>query len=248
MNGKASVDDVEVRHERGRRLARARPDDRDRRPLLGDAGRVDAQVRPFGLEPLLEVVEDGGGVAGRRRHVEPLLGRAARSRRRRRPSRRRVHISAVPARPDLQRRERVRVDAVEEDARVRALDVDLAEGRRVHDRRPRSARRAHSRRTASSIALAVAREVARALPLADVLEHRAVRRHATAGSGSSGPGRRGAPRSRPASWREADRHGRRPERRHADGTDLLAERSLRRSRWPRHAEVLPWSMPVPIVV
>ena len=76
----------------------------------------------------------------------------------------------VAARTDLQVREAVRVDAVEEHADVRPLEVDLAEGRGVH----------HGHGTASRRSLAqdglvhrltVAREVARPLPLADVLEH-----------------------------------------------------------------------------
>ncbi len=75
MNGKASFETSRSGDQRADDLARARPDDRDRRPLLGDARRVDPQLRPLGLEPLLEVVEDGRGVAGRRRHVEPVVGR-----------------------------------------------------------------------------------------------------------------------------------------------------------------------------
>ena len=79
--------------------------------------------------------------------------------------------------------------------------------------------------TASSIdSLGVDREVARPLPLADVLEDGAARRRARPGSRSTRIGSaRSGPRSRPATWANADRHERRPEGRHADRADVLAE-------------------------
>ena len=97
---------------------------------------------------------------------------------------------AVAARADGERVERVRVDAVQELDRVGALDVDLAERRS----RPSSPTRSRAARALAQHGLvhrlAVAREVARPLPLADVLEHRAVRDVPRVDRRRRGPGRR----------------------------------------------------------
>ena len=48
------------------------------RPLLGHARAVHAEFRPFGLEPFLEPVEDGGRAAGRRGDEVAILRQAHR--------------------------------------------------------------------------------------------------------------------------------------------------------------------------
>ena len=123
----------------------------------------------------------GGGVAGRRRHVEPVVGEPAVT-----PSSKTIpssrHITPYRHEPDLERRERVRVDAVEEDPGVRPLEVDLAEGRRVHHGHPGPRGRALAQDGRRPSISPSTREVARPLPLADVLEDGAVRRRASRGS------------------------------------------------------------------
>ena len=170
MNGKLSRSSgisVSSREQR----ARVRPDDGDGRPLLGHRGQPHAQLRPLGLQPLLHPVEHGRGVAGRRRAEEPLLADAHDDAVVEDHPVERAH-DRVAAHADRERVERVRVHAVQELDRVGALDVDLAERRRVHlrDRLARGGALAPDGRVH---VLAVPREVARPLPLADVLEDRA---------------------------------------------------------------------------
>ena len=76
MNGNASLRHVEVGEHRADDVARAGPDDRERRPLLGDRGQPHLQVRPFGLQPFLHPVEDVRRAAGGGEHLEPVLGQA----------------------------------------------------------------------------------------------------------------------------------------------------------------------------
>ena len=60
----------------GHQLAALGPGERDGRPLLGNTGAIDAQARPFALQPFLEPVEYIRSVAARRAHQEPVAGEA----------------------------------------------------------------------------------------------------------------------------------------------------------------------------
>ena len=121
---------------------------------------------------------------------------------------------------------------VEEDADVRTLEVDLAEGRGVHHR--------HGTASGRSLAqygvvhrLALAREVPRPLPLADVLEHRPVLD--VPGVDRGGPDRVVEAAAIPArQLRERHRHVWRAVRRDAEGAGLLAE-ECRGDRTGQHA-------------
>ncbi|MEJ7696927.1 MAG: hypothetical protein WKF78_10015 [Candidatus Limnocylindrales bacterium] len=131
------------------------------------------------------------------------------------------HISAVAARSHLQAGERVRIDAVQEDTDIRALQVDLAEGRGIHHGHA-GARRSTLAKHRVVDRFARLREMMRTLPLPDVLEDGPVR--LVPGMDRGHPDRIGqrAPVAR-GKLSEADRHGRRSEGRHPDRADLLAE-------------------------
>ena len=128
---------------------------------------------PLGLEPLLEPVEHRGRAAGRRGDQVAVLGQAHRD----------AVVEDHPVEPEHQPvadradgevRHPVRVHPVEERPRVRPDDVDLAERARVEQPDARADRAALARDGGVHV-LAVSREVARALPLADVLEDGAAR-------------------------------------------------------------------------
>ena len=130
------------------------------------------QVRPFGLQPFLQPVQDLGGAAGGGGHEEPVLVEAERDAVVEDHPVRGAH-DAVAGGTRRELLERVRVDAVQELARVLAADLDLAQGGGVHE--------AHGFADGGAFAqdrgvhvLARLRVVPGALPLADVLEEGAV--------------------------------------------------------------------------
>ena len=148
------------------------PTTRGGRPVVGHRREVDLHVRPLGLQPALEPRHHARRAAGGRRHQEMMVGEARGDAV--------VHHhavlvehQAVAAAADAELRPRVRVDPVEERRGVRPLDVDLAERRRVHDGHAVARGEAFARDGGMQI-LARLREVPRPLPLADVLEERAV--------------------------------------------------------------------------
>ena len=201
-------------------IARAWTDDRHRRPLLRHRGGPDPKLRPLCLEPLLEVIEDRGGVAGGRGHVESVRAEAARD-----PVIEDHPIQPahepITARPDLEGRERVRVDAIEQEARVGSLEVDLAEGGRIHDGDGGSRGDALAPDGRFHV-LAVTREVARPAPLADILEDGAAGRVPGLDRGGADGVAEGASVTA-GHERETDRHVRWAERRHTHRTHVLPE-------------------------
>lgn len=100
--------------------------------MLGDRGQPDLEVRPLGLQPFLHPVEDVRSAAGGGEHLEPVVGQA--------------HDGAVvddhpvdtahhavAGHPDLEAAHEIRVEHVEELARVRSLDIDLAQRGTIED-------------------------------------------------------------------------------------------------------------------
>ena len=131
MNGNASAD-------RSTSVPSAASTSRARGPFIAIVAhcsvtlvQYDAEVRPLGLQPLLEVVEHLRGAAGRRRHEEPVVGEAHHDAV---VEHHAVHAAhqAVADRPDAERRHPVRVHPVQERRGVGPDHVDLAERRRVH--------------------------------------------------------------------------------------------------------------------
>ena len=116
--------------ELAQHLARPRPRDRELRPLLGHGHELHVERRPQHLMAEFEMLHRAHRVRGGAHHDE-ALGRKPRDRAV-------VHHEAVLAQQqrvarlaDRERREGVGADAVEENGGVRALDLDLAEGRDV---------------------------------------------------------------------------------------------------------------------
>ena len=128
---------------------------------------------PLGLEPLLEAIQHRGGAAGRGGHDVSVVGQAHRDAVVEHHPVEPEH-QAVPDRPDGQVRHAVRVHPIQEHARVGPAHVDLAQCARVEHAHARAHRAALASDRRVHV-LAVPREVARALPLADVLEDGAVR-------------------------------------------------------------------------
>ena len=166
--GKGLAAEVDAAGELGEQPPRVGPTKRDRRPLFGGRGGIHLELRPFRLQPFLEPGEDARRVAGGRGH-QVVVGAKAR----RDPV---VHHhavlaqhQAVTAAPHLQLAPGVGVYPVEQLGGVRPLDVDLAQGRGVHDA-DRGARRQALAVDGAGHVLAGAPVVPRALPLADVLE------------------------------------------------------------------------------
>ena len=65
--------EVDARGQLGDQLAASRAAQADRRPLLGDRGAVDLELRPFGLQPLLEPGEHARSTARGRAHQVVVL-------------------------------------------------------------------------------------------------------------------------------------------------------------------------------
>ena len=224
MHGNASFTEVDVRAEPRPARPRARSPDGDHRPLLGDARARHAQLRPFGLEPLLEPVQHGGRAAGRRRDEVAILGQ---------PHRDAVveHHPVEPQhepvadRPDGEVRHPVRVHPVQERGGVRPDDLDLAERRGVEHTDGGAHREALARDGAVQSSSGSGKYRGRfhcptfsnTAPRSTWAACIGVRR---LGSSSAGP------RSRPASTRERHRHERRPRVRRALRAQLPAERGV----------------------
>ena len=201
--------------------------------------------RPLGLQPLLHPVQYRGRVAGRRGDQEAVLGEAD-DRAVVEDHAVRVAHHAVADHADLQGAHHVGVEPVEEDGRVRALYVDLAEGGGVHEgdalaggARTRAARRSPCpRRPAGSTRAASTGRRSRT--------GRRARRASRAGR-SCGPGRTARRGRGRRAWR------RRPAR--TGGRNVVvpsAEMSTPSSSattpLASTPEVLPWSLAVPAVV
>ena len=182
-------------------VARARPGDRELRPLLGHRARTARRApatAPGGRTRMCCITLAGVGRGGR--HEEAVVGEARGGAV--------VHHEAVlaqhhaVARPaDRQGGAGVDVEAVEERAGVRPLHVDLAERRDVADA-DRRAHRAHLAVDASRASrVSPAAEPLRAQPRPGLDEHGAlllrpgVRRRAAASAGS--PCRDGGPANAP---------------------------------------------------
>ena len=215
------VGEIHVRGERLEDLARIGPDHGGGRPLLGHRGAVDLQFRPFGLQPLFQPIEHARGVAGGGGHQETVVcearGHAV------------VHHHAVglahhavPAAAYGELGPCVGVDTVEEFRRIGSLDVDLAERGRIHDTGGRAQGLGFTRHGGVNV-LARTGEIPRTLPLADVLESRAVRLVPGVHRGLAHRVRqRAAVATRDGA--EGDGRERRAERGRADLGDRLADR------------------------
>ena len=239
------VGDVEVGEDRAHDVAGAGTRHREDRPLLGDRGQPHPQLRPLGLEPLLHPVEDGGGVAGGGGDEEAVLGQAQDGAVVEDHAVVAAH-DAVAHAPDLQARHHVRVEPVEQDRRVGAPHVDLAERRGVHDADRGPHRGALAQHRVGHVLPGV-RVVPRALPLADVLELRAGRDVPVVDRRWCARGRRGrrapvrpARRTRPACRAAGTWSSRGPRRAGRSSSAVMPEAIT--------PEVLPWSCAVPIVV
>ena len=155
-------------------VARLRPLHRDDRPLLGDRGQPDIEMRELGLEIVLHVVHDARRAAGRRRHMEAV---------RRQPADDAVIIDeavlaqhdAIAAAAGLQLLPRIGVEQFHELGRIRPDHLDLAQRRGVEQAGRLCAPSTHSRSTAACMSSPALREIPGALPLADILEHGALR-------------------------------------------------------------------------
>ena len=173
--GKRVVGEVDVRADGAQQLARLRPDHGHRRPLLGDRRAVDLEIRPLGLQPLLQPGQHARRAAGGRGHVEMAWAKP------------RGHAvvehhavvaqhQPVAAAADLELGPGVGVDAVQQLGGVRDPAGRSCPACSRRTGRRRCAPRRHSRCTAACMSSPRLREVARALPVADILEHRALRR------------------------------------------------------------------------
>ena len=166
------VRQVDVLDQRLDDLARVGALHGDHRPLLGNGGQPDVELRELGLEIVFHVVHDAGGAARRGGDVEAVGRQAADNA---------VIIDetvlaqhdAIAAAAGLELLPRVGVEQFHEFRGVGPDDLDLAERRGVEQ----AGRLAH--RAAFSVdrgvhVLARPGEVPGALPLADVFEHGAV--------------------------------------------------------------------------
>ena len=163
---------VDIVGQAGEHVARFWPTDRSDRPLLGDRGQINPQIRPFGLQPFLQPIKHGGGGAGGGGHVEMVLGQT------------RGHPvildhaviaehQAVARPADRQFQPIVGIDAVQKLGRVGAFDIDLAQGTGV-EQADRVARRPTFARHRLGHGLAGARIVPGPHPLADMFERGAM--------------------------------------------------------------------------
>ena len=130
-------------------------------------------MRPLGLQPFLHPVQDAGGAAGGGEHLEAVVGQAHDGAVVDHHAVDAAH-DAVPQHADPERAHQVGVEHVEERAGIGALDIDLAQRRAVEDADTCSGSGAFAQHRGVHV-LPGERVVARALPLADVLEHRAAR-------------------------------------------------------------------------
>src|SRR6185437_2270518 len=164
--------DVDTLHERLQYAAGVRALHGDHGPLLGGRREPDVEIGPFRLPVVLHQREDACGAARSRRDMKPIISRAGHHA---------VVIyeaivpqkNAIAAAPDGEAGPGIDVHPVHESRGVLAHHLDLAERRAVED----SAMLAHRETFACHggvHALPGTREVASALPQADVLEYGAV--------------------------------------------------------------------------
>ena len=211
---------ADLRHD----VAGAGSADRDDRPLLGHARAGDPQFGPFGLEPLLEPIQDGRRAARGRRHEVAIVGE---------PHRDAVvehhpvepQHERVPDRADGEVRHPVRVHPVQEDAGVGPGDLDLAERRRVQGACsvPDGQTLAFDRGVET---FAVLREVPRAQPLPDVLEDGAALHVGRVDRGGSLRIQQRRAAVHPREHRERHRHVRRARAARSLRAQLPAERGV----------------------
>ncbi|OMP13232.1 hypothetical protein COLO4_02038, partial [Corchorus olitorius] len=169
--GEGGVVQIDV-GQLGQQLAAVGTGQGQGRPVVGDRGEVHLQLRPFGLVVQLQPFEDARGAAGGGGHQEVVVGETGGDAVVEDHAVFLAH-QAVAGLADVQLGPGVGVDAVEEFPRVLALDVDLAQGRGVEQ----ADAAAHGQALAIDRGMQVlARlgEVPGALPLADVLEQRAL--------------------------------------------------------------------------
>ena len=198
--------EVDILDKRLQQRPRVRPRHGDGAPLLGDRGAIDLQLRPLGLEPFLQPLQHGGGVAAGRGHQVAVLAGPGGD-----PVVEHHAVLAehqpVAAPPDSQRLPAVGVDAVQELGRVGAANVDLAERGGVEDAGGLAHGAAFARDRLAH-GLAAARIVTRPEPLADRLEDRpagflpVLHRRAAHRVGERGDI---APRQRPERYRRVGR-------------------------------------------
>ncbi len=174
-----------IAHERERRirkvdvvadllqdLAAVRADHGKRRPVIRHGCKPHAHVRPLGLQPAFEPREHARRATRGGGHHVVLVGEAH------------GHAvvedhavlvehQAIAALADFQLAPRIRVDPVQQLRRIGALNVDLAERRRVENADARAHRQRLARHRGMHV-FARLRVVPGALPVADVFERRAV--------------------------------------------------------------------------
>ena len=169
---KGGIVEVDIAAHRLQQRPAFRPGHGGGGPVVGDAGEVDLQLRPLGLQPAFEPGQHarrtaGGGVhqvmLGAQAHRDAVVEDHAVL----------VEHQAVAALADLELAPGVAVHPVQQRGRVRALDVDLAECRRV-EHADRMAHGQHLAPHGGVQVFAALRIEPRALPLADVFEQGAL--------------------------------------------------------------------------
>ena len=193
----------------------------DHGPLLGDRRQEDVELRPFGLEIILHVIENTRGAAGCRRDVEPVM-------RKTRDDAVIHHVAvfpehhSVPASTRLELQPVIGIEPVQELGCIRADDLDLSESCRIENADARTHRLAFARDGSVDV-FAVLQEIARPAPERDVLEHGAV-------LGRPGVDRRLPDRLEQCTTRRADQRAEgdrrigRPKCRRADVGDRTIQR------------------------
>ncbi len=168
------VRDVLARCEHAlQQLARARPRDRELRPLLRHRGELHIELRPQHLMTMLHVLVDRHRVGGGGGHEPVLLAEPC--------DRAVVHHTPVLAQhhavaraADGERLPTVGVEALDEAQRVRTLELDLAERRHIAETDGRAHRLDLADDGWQPIRLARTREVLRTQPRPGFDEHRAL--------------------------------------------------------------------------
>src|SRR5688500_8123809 len=108
-----------------------RPDQRDRRNMLGNRGAIDLQVRPFRLQPLFQPGQHPGSATCGGGHQKMVFTQAGCDTVVKDNTISLAH-QTVAALSHRQCREDVGINAVKEYRCVRTLDIDLSKGRGIH--------------------------------------------------------------------------------------------------------------------
>ncbi len=163
----------QLRRHLGKDRAGFGPDDGNRAPLFGHRSAVHIQLRPLGLQPFLQPIQHLRGAAGGGGHEVGLLVQAQRHAVVEDHAVRQAH-DTVTGRARGELFERVGVDPVQELTGVLAPDLDLAQGRGVHEAHRLTDGRALTQHGRVHV-LPVLRVVPGPLPLPHVLEQGALR-------------------------------------------------------------------------